>query len=428
MIGMGVAEQPIRQQGANQHLASTAFGSAAAFPLSPVTRMFHFFQTQYEPGFILTSKVVGNAVPRVAITRTWDERKEVAFNEVTHTAGLFAVLPLASRLFDPIQSWISGVPTQLIRMRNEEAFAKVSGEALQQLKMAKLGKSLGVSSLLAFLMLLMPYWRNYRTIEKTGFSDYKKVVALGGKQTPTGQDLQEAAEANRKNRRLIQLFLGLGAASGLAMMGAAGLIARRGRTMLSSGLFRPERLNKLLKDWGFVGKNSDQFYSIEKSAKQTFWVWGVPSYIGWFAGCRDGYELMEQGMKFLTFVLGYVATPKIFKSLMEFKDRALLKEFKDTTGKIALPSYDTVINKLSKTDPAKARVLLKHMDTRRGVSLIGNLFVIGVLPLLFNIWFSAWRYKRENADSTGSSAPPLSTPTATPLQRKSFEAWMAHDR
>lgn len=400
--------------------APLTFGNTV--PLSLATRAFHFFESQYEPGFILTSKLVGNSFPRIAITRSWDERKEVAFNEATHTAGLFLTLPIVSALFNPIQAWMAGIPTGLIRMKNSEAFTQVSGEALQKLKMAKLGKSMGVSGVIAFLMLLMPYLRNYRTIKRTGFSDYKKVVALGGKQTPTEEDKKQAAEANRKNMRIIQWCLGLAAASGLAIMAGAGLIARRGTKMLSTGLFRPEVMDKLFQEWAFVGKNSDQFNALEKSVKQTLWVWGVPSYIGWFAGCRDGYEVVEQMSKFVTFVLGYVATPKIFKGIMRYKDRALMQEFKNKAGEIVLPSYDKIINELSKTNPPQAKAILKHLNTQKGVSLIGNLFVIGVLPILFNVWFSNWRYQRENAEPAVPSLP-FRHPGGT-VERKSFEDWV----
>jgi hypothetical protein len=386
------------------------------------TQLFNFFETSYEPGFVLVSKLVGNMLPRVAITRTWDERKEVTFNEATQTAGLFVTLPIASALFNPIQSWFSGIPSRLIQMRNAEAFQELSGEALQKLKVAKLGKSLGVSAVIASLMLLMPYWRNYRTIKKTGFSDYKKVVALGGKQEPTAEDRAEAAEANRKNALWIKRFLGLAVGSSLLLMAGAGLIARRGSRMLgANGLLNPQRLDGLFKEWAFVGKNSDQFNALEKSVKQTLWVWGVPSYIGWFAGCRDGYEVVEQMAKFTTFVAGYVATPKLFKALMEWKDAPLLKQFTQPNGKIAVPSYQTILKDIAPANPELAQSLLTHLNTRKGVSLFGNLFVIGVLPVLFNVWFSAWRYKRENEEPL-PPVMPFNHPGGH-IQHKPLTAW-----
>jgi hypothetical protein len=140
------------------------FGSA--LPLSPATRLFSFFETSYEPGFIFLSKIFGNILPRVAITRTWDERKEVTFNEATQTAGFFLTLPVASALFNPIQGKLAAISPDLIRMRNEEAFKRAAGLNLQRLKVAKLGKSFAVSAIIAWLMLAMPYIRNWRTTSR----------------------------------------------------------------------------------------------------------------------------------------------------------------------------------------------------------------------------------------------------------------------
>ncbi|MBY0405277.1 MAG: hypothetical protein K2X66_15365, partial [Cyanobacteria bacterium] len=384
--------------------------------------LFWFFETSYEPGFVLVSKILGNMMPRIAITRSWDEKKEVAFNEVTQTAGFFLTLPIASKLFNPIQGWFSGISSDLIKMKNDEAFTKVSGEALQQLKMAKLGKSMGVSAVIACLMLMMPYWRNYRTIERTGFSDYKKVVALGGKQIPTEEDRKQAKIANQRNLHWIKTFLGMAAATSLLTMAGAGLIARRGTKMLAEGgLLNPTRLGALFKDWAFVGKNSNQFNAIEKSVKQTFWVWGVPSFAGWFAGCRDAYEVVEQTVKFATFILGYVATPKIFKGLMEWKDQKLLKPFTNEAGKIVLPSYDKIIHQISKENQPLAESLLKHLNNRKTVSLVGNLFAIGVLPIIFNVYFSAWRYNRENQEELPPSLP-FQHPGGS-VAHKGFQQW-----
>jgi hypothetical protein len=403
------------------------FGNAAmlvapALALSPLTKLFSFFESSYEMGFVLVSKVIGNAFPRIAITRSWDERKEVAFNEFTHTLGFFGALPIVSRLMDPIQAFWADMPKDLIRMHNDTAFSKLSGEMIQKLKVAKLGKSFGAGAIIASLMMVMPYWRNYRTINRTGFADYKKVVALGGKQTPTESDLAEAKVANEKNVKIIKGILVGGLLASLGIMAGAGLLARRASKLLTNeGMLNPQRLGGIFKEWGFVGKNSDQFNALEKSVKQTFWLWGVPSYIGWFLGCRDGYEFMEQVSKFSTFILGYVATPKIFKAIMEFKDKKLLEPFKNAQGLYALPSYDKIINVMSKENPELAQKMLSHLNTRKGVSLVGNLFAIGVLPILFNIWFSNWRYQRENIEPVPPSQP-FHHPGGY-IQHKPFGAW-----
>ncbi len=403
-----------------RHAASPRF--QGHLPLSWISRMFLFFETQYEPGFILVSKVLGNAAPRIAITRNWDERKEVIFNETTQTAGFFLALPVGSALLNPVQSWFAGVPAAQLRMKNELALAKLTGRQLQNLKVAKLGKSLGVFAFIAFLKIAMPYIRNWHTIHSTGFSEYKDLVALGGKRTPTAEDLRKSEIANRKNIARIKALLATGIVSAFAIMAAAGAIVRgNGKALSRTGWLNPSRLESIFKSFALVGKNSNQVMSLTKSMKPTFWFWGVPSYVGWFLGCRDKYEFVEQISKFGTFIAGYMGTTPFMGAVMKRVDGKLLNHVKHVIGREALPSYEEVIQKNILKTPPLAKRYLKHLNTKNGMSLLLNLVVVGALPLIFNIYFSAWRYRREQALKQKNKNTDFKTyPTTTlpPLTKK----------
>src|ERR1044072_7314253 len=101
------------------------------------------------------------------------------------------------------------------------------------------------------------------------------------------------------------------------------------------------------KHWAFTGKKSNQINGPFKSQWQALVVWGIPSYLGWFLGCRDRYEVIEQTSKFLTFLAGYFWTPKFVKGFMERRHRKLLAEGTPVGG----VGYNNAIKNVSKTNP-----------------------------------------------------------------------------
>lgn len=408
------------------------FGSAAGLALSPLSRMFQFFESSYEPGFILLSKIFANVIPRVGLTRNPNERQEVLFNELTQGGLLFAALPITSFLGAPVMSALSGIPRKLIRMRNSEALAQAlekGGELLQnRLKVAKLGHSIGASAFIAALLIATSYLRNYRTIKRTGFSDYKKVIGLGNAK-PTAEDKAKAEIALKKNMRIMQ---GLAIGGGLAWLGimtAAGIISRRGTGLLQAGrLFSKERLDRLMKHWAFVGKHSDQINGPFRSPWQTLMVWGGPSYVGWLLGCRDKYELVEQASKFLTFMGGYFWTPKIVKNIMNSRNKPLLAE----AAKFGEMTYTNVIQNVAKEAPETAQKLVRFMNGKWGLLTAMNFSIAGVMPLIFNIFFSKWRHQREEREKGQQPAQGQNVSgtnlraglsVSGGLQRKSFAEW-----
>ncbi len=396
--------------------------------VGPLTTLFSFFERAYEPGFILLSKIFGNVLPRTAITRNNSERKEVLFNELTQGSTLFVMLPLGSAVANPLQQWFSGISARQISGQNAVVLSGLKGIERQRVLIAKLGKSLGVSALIASMLVATTYLRNYRTIRRTGFSDYKQVVGLGGSQAPTAEDRNQADEAARKNLKIIQGLLLGGLAAMVGIMGVAGWIARRGNLMLKpSGFLNPERLERWFKDWAFVGKHSNQINAVQKSAKQSLWVWGVPSYLGWFLGCRDQYEVIEQASKFGTFLLGYITTPRLVRALMERVDAKVL----DKATRFKPLNYGKVLETVSKEAPELTQPLLRHLNTRNALALAVNLVVVGAMPVVFNQFFTAWRYRREQAEQAETEKMDTEkiwrlqaqSEESVVVRRKSFQQW-----
>ncbi len=426
------------------------FGSASAMAsLGPVNRgiasMYNWFETSYEPGFILLSKIFGNTIPRVAICRTEDERKDVAFNEITQGATLFVLLPLLS----PIANWVQDklyqgkeITGRHLKMENAKAFneAKRAGgiRQVRRLKILKLGKAFGVSAVTAAGLMAITYYRNYWTIKRTGFSDYTQIVGLEGNKEPTPAQRAEAEQAAEKNLNIVKGIMGGSAIIALLGMGGAAMLARR-----ANALFKPggtfnlkkmdEWLNNGVKHWALVGKNNNQINSVFKSTKQTLWVWGVPSYFAWIMACRDKYEVAEQLSKFATFVAGYVGVPKLTAWMRNKLDqsgrinkRALLSAFNEAAQKKKYDMtrvYNQLIHKMGKTHPRVTKDLIRLWNANNMGILALNVFVIGALPIVFNIFFSAWRHQREEAEKQATLKTYTFQHPGGRLYRKNFQNW-----
>ncbi len=437
---------PSATQPVSTALASTSANVPkfqAGLKLSPMGSLFSFFESSYQPGFIALSKVIANTMPRVAITRSASERKEVLFNEVTQGATLFVLLAALSPIGNHIQSWFSGkdISKAMIKAENTTAIKEAlqsGGEMLaNRLKVAKLGKSIGASLFIASTLIATTYLRNYRTIKRTGFSDYKKIVGLEGDIQPTPEDKVKADKAAKKNLNIIKGLMAGGTALWIGTMGAFGLMAKRGNPKLfsESGVFKPDRLANWMKHWSFVGKNSNQINGLFNSKKQTLWVWGIPSFAGWFLGCRDKYELVEQTSKFATFWAGYIGTPMFINKVFKGKEGSLLENLKNSAENTTLEklpaTYNAVKEKVASGQMTEAvGKQIERAKNNKWYSLTGlNFLIAGVLPLVFNIGFSKWRHQREMANKA-ITTPTLPNPQVnTPgmfqsLQRKSFNQFV----
>lgn len=396
------------------------FGNA-----SPLTRMFHLFENRYEPGFLVLSKFMANSAPRLAFTRNKNERQEVLFNELVQGSALFVLLPITAPIGDFVQGKLAGIPRQWLKMRNADALAQAGrwgGERLQNsLKVAKLGKSLGASAFIAAMLVATTYLRNYRTIQRTGFSDYQKVVGLGGNVQPTAEDRVKAEAAMRKNMNIIKGLFAGGALAWLSVMGGAGWLVRRGKNLLGTGgKISTARLDHLMKHAAFVGKNSNQVNGPFRSQWQTLLVWGLPSYLGWFLGCRDKYEVVEQASKFLTFLGGYFWSPRVVNAVISRRYADLLKQ----AAPYGEMTYTNVLNKIRPENPVLAEQLVRLKNRQWGMLTGLNFVVAGALPVLFNIMFSRWRYQRSQA--AAGQAPIASAPVnglGPGIQRRPLAQW-----
>lgn len=366
--------------------------------VSPITRLFLFFDTQYEPGFILATKAFGSVPPRIAITRDKTERNEAIVHEALQIAGFFGLMPIVSGLFNPIQGMMANVSADKIRMHNETAFKSLSQASIQRIKVAKIGKSLGVLTFLALVKMAIPHMRNLYTIKATGLSRFTEVTGLSKPDPNSPQAKRNAKEAERKTIRSILTYVSAGAVGALAIMLAAGQICRSGKNAFASkGLLNPKRLETLFSNFALIGKNSNQISALTKSPAQTMWFWAAPFFIGLFAGCRDKYEIPERLSMLTTFLLGYVTVPKVIEKTLKRLDGSLLTEVKKYIGKEALPkhAYAAVLQENLISDKNLAQRYIRHLDTKHGLSLLASLLVTGTLPLVFNVIFTKWRYQRD---------------------------------
>ena len=131
--------------------------------------------------------------------------------------------------------------------------------------------------------------------------------------------------------------------------------------------------------------------------------------------------MVEQTSKFATFWAGYIGTPMVVQKLMYQKQKNKLVEA--LAGEAMPKTYTEIREKVTKglMDERLGKGLI-HFKNKGWMTLTGmNLLIAGVLPLVFNIGFSKWRYQRNLA---AQPRPQFNHPGGMLVQKPAFDQWM----
>jgi hypothetical protein len=267
--------------------------------------------------YMIGAEVFGTNIPRVALTRTPQERLDVFVDEAASSVGFFG----GGLLLDHLA---------------EKLFAdnfKMGGSAA---KWARFGKTFGVGSVLAGLLVAVAFLRNYVTAKVNKTSQFHKIIQnpiqnaqatlYGNKATIT----EEPNLAHEKQKAL--LLVGSTFALGLLTSVASMLVAKRNIAkgvdwqVLNRIPFGKSGLGQFLEEkLLFGGKNfltnpsNRGFLNLTHPAAFAFWV--LPTYVGYFTGARSQLERNEAIIKFLNFTASFFFLPP-------FIEKRLLPLFK----------------------------------------------------------------------------------------------------
>lgn len=291
----------------------------------------------------LTKEIVGVNLPRVALTRSADERLDVAASAIGNTAAAFGVGGLLN--------W------GLNRIYGQAAKADdLAG------RWARLGRSAAIFSAVFSLMWAMPFVRNYITARRTGSVQFTDVIGASASAVQSKSDLTTAL-SDYKTKALT--FIGSGAAmAAAAILGTRLAMARNLNPGILKRFFNHAwlRENLLLKNGSFT----------DFSWLKALFFWGVPAYGGWIHASRDQYERREQLLKFGCFVAAFFGPQYL-----------LARRFKQMAGKLLNREWDyrwvTAQLKQLAPDHPQRPALQKALSAWRKNTVGGLLLSIGLL-------------------------------------------------
>lgn len=341
---------------------------------------------------MMAKEVVGINAPKIAITRSNDERVDVAVSELGNTAGTFAGGLAANRAVNRILK------------------KGLSQSGTQAAKIATAGSSLAFFSVLFSFMWAMPFLRNYITTRRTGSTQFTQVI--GGGQDKQAQDPELVKAALKDYRNKTVAIFGLGAAGAvLSVLAArAGLAGKAGMQNLAK-----------LPAWLVMDKGL--FKNINWQQQLLFW--GVPAYGGWIHASRDNFERKEQLLKFGAFVGAFFGPGALLNKIYGPRFAALGVE---------KPSLANIVNKLgnvgenaglseilsaTKAAPqgSPLQKAVRHWRNKNLWGIGSSIVLLGVLPQVLNIYLTKRRMSAGKAPAQQTVLP------RGDLRYKPMQAW-----
>lgn len=329
-------------------------------------------------------EVVGINVPKIALTRTDTERKDVAISEIGNTmafgVGGIAVDQLMKRVF---------------------ATAQKQGASKTAKQWAVLARSAGVYSTVFSLMWAIPFIRNYVTAKQTGSVSFTDVIKATQHHKENKHDHQATLkEALQYYQGQAQTILGAGAlgtvlATGIGLWGAK----RQAGAKFLERLFESKAgKSLLLKDGKFAGFGG----------MPALLFWGLPAYGGWIHASRDPYEKKEQWLKFVNFVACFFGPSVVINKAFQGKFEHQFPQLKHIGYQ-----YEDIVKNLS-ASPEKKAAALRLWAGKNLLSLGSSIILLGTIPQLINWYLTQYRLKRDQAAKTPMSQP-VSPQPAQPL-------------
>ena len=341
---------------------------------------------------------LGNAVPKMAITRSKDELIDVGTsnfgNIFSFVGGGLAVNLLLRKTFEKFQKDIPKTAT----------LATSTAE-----RWAVLSRSVGIYSAMTSFMWAMPFIRNYLTTKRTGAVNYADVIKAGGVKPPATPEQKAAvADSLKESKNTALTILGVGAA-GIILPALLGRVAAQkqlaGKAL--ERLFNSDLKLPLLKG------RFEQKFLLEKGefSKLGGWpsmmFWGIPAYIGWYHASRDPYEKKEVFVRCAAFIACFSLPPALAVKAFEGKFKNLLPN---------LNNQKITFDLLKKLSPNES-TLKSAQKLLIGQNLVGmgsSIALLGIMPQVLNIMLTKRRMANKQKMAQPNAAMKLSESTALP--------------
>ncbi len=333
--------------------------------------------------------LLGNNLPKIALTRSSAERMDVAISQFGNTL-LFG---------------LGGTAMDLL-LKGFFAKAQQAASHTATYRWAEVARSLGIYSTMASVMWAMPFVRNYITTKKTGSLSFSDVIQSGGAQKVKTPAQQAALAASlNENKRKALVILGWGAA-GVAFPAAFALWA--GKTTLKTGkkvgqdLLEKLYHNKIAKSFVLEGGEFKKLAGIP-----SLLFWGLPAYFGWYQASRDAYEKQEVAIRAANFTFCFFGPGMV-------SDYLLQKKF---TEKFGLPNMSFAAVKASALNEANQKAAQNFLKWKNLGSMGVSVALLGITPQLLNIYLTGRRLHDDQSKGKPSAGLPVApaVPAQPPL-------------
>ncbi|MDH4378958.1 MAG: hypothetical protein QE263_03515 [Vampirovibrionales bacterium] len=381
--------------------------------------------------FALVQEVAGSNLPKTFMTRTSNERVDVAAGQFGGTVAFFG----SGWGLDKLLNWAYKRFAHIDLNALKESTVPIAAMEKRHL-WAISGKSAAIFAIQGALYWAVPFARNILTAKRTGSGNFADVITNGNQQPVTTEQkrakAQEAKEKIAYCKRMVCKILGGGALVALGALGLAAVGIKRGWGI---GQLKGQWGNKLLETFALARGDLGNYPKWSQ-----FLFIAVASYAGWIHAVRDKFELKEQLLQFGGFLFGWFGPPAWAKTLFNKRFQSLLEKhvpnktdadalykkvmgtnWNGTEGKsLSIGEVEKHLAHLPEV-AQKAKALCAKQT---GFGLLVSAILLGAIPQFINWQLTAGRMASKNAggdikqaSSTAAMLAPVSPVQQAALRR-----------
>ncbi len=316
----------------------------------------------------------GCLIPKLAISRSKEETKEIAFTETAESALFYFSAPAAVKLTNNYFKNKYQTGSRLMSMPIEN-INSISQEKLKNIKLAKFGKIASVFSIVLPLVYAIAPVRNYMTLNKSGKKEFTEVVGLKEK-------IKEEKKGEDKAKSLIKKLI-LAALGGLTL--TSGILTAAKNDNFYKKI--EPALTSIVKHFDFTKTND------LKLSHYGAFIYPV-SIASYFYASRDKYERKENARRFsVTVPLLFFGERLIEKPIYKGFDKLFNTQVMQNG---IVKSYDEILKLPEKLQ----KQYLKSKNFSYASTFLMNTIAIGAAVALLNRIATKKQYERENINNS----------------------------
>ncbi|MGD9581235.1 MAG: hypothetical protein AB7V50_07670 [Vampirovibrionia bacterium] len=334
--------------------------------LSLAAKIFQPLETSTSIG-MFARDTGGCLVPKLAVSRSIDEARELTFVEASESAIFYFSIT-------PIAMMFSALASKLLDVKPEQLAKTIENinQTPKNLKLAKFGKIAATFSILLPLIYGIAPARNLITLSKTAKEDFVSVINLknesNGKQNKLKIKKEADLKAKKEAKNLLTKLAGI-ATGGLAL--TFGII----KAAKNPAIFKKLEplLNKTVKHFDFEGNAG-------LSLKQLGFLIMPVSIGSYFAACRDRFEVLENIQRFcITIPMMFFGQDIVEKNIYKFFDKkwgstlALNKGISTYKEILEMPVAKQIVNLKSKNWAIASAFLINTSAIALAVGILNRI-------------------------------------------------------